>query len=115
MQEKSPGGTMGAAVVVAAVVRQQREIVEVFQGARATSPESARDPIELGLDHDRIFRGLIDRAVIRDAGNGRYYVDEPSWRAMGRTRRRAAFIVAAIAIALLGLGILVSVARVFPQ
>lgn len=106
---------MGSAVVVAAVVRQQREIVEVLQGARATSPETARDPIELGLDHDRIFRGLIDRAVIRDAGNGRYYVDEPSWRALGRTRRRGAFIAVAIALAILALGILISVSRVSSQ
>ena len=105
---------MGAAVVVAAVVRQQREIVEVFQGARATSPETARDPIELGLDHDRIFRGLIDRAVIRDAGNGRYYVDEPSWRALGRTRRRGAFIAVALVIVILAVGILVSLSRVSP-
>ena len=87
---------MGAAVAI--IVRKQRDIVEVFQGARATSPEMARDPNDLGIDESVIFRGLVRRAVIRDAGGGRYYVDELSWNAMRSNRHRIALVVAAIAI-----------------
>lgn len=87
---------MGAAVAI--IVRKQRDIVEVFQGARATSPEMARDPNDLGIDDSLIFRGLVRRAVLRDAGGGRYYVDELSWNAMTNNRRRVALVVAGIVL-----------------
>jgi hypothetical protein len=92
---------MGAAVAV--IVRKQREIVEVFEGARATSPELARYPDELGIDASHIFDGLVRRAVLRPVGDGRYYVDEPSWMAMRGTRRRVAtMMLLALAAVVLG-------------
>lgn len=98
---------MGAAVAV--IVRKQREIVEVFEGARATSPELARYPDELGIDASRIFDGLVRRAVLRPVGDGRYYVDEPSWMAMRGTRRRVATMML-LALAALVIGVMLTVA-----
>lgn len=89
---------MGAAVAI--IVRKQRDIVEVFQGARATSLETARDPNDLGVEESMIFRGLVRRAVLRDAGGGRYYVDELSWNAMKSIRQRVALVVVAIVLLL---------------
>jgi len=87
---------MGAAAVV--ILRRQRDIVEVFEGARATSPATARDPDELGIDKTAIFNGLVRRAVLREAGEGRYYVDQPSWQALHYQRRRMVAIVFGILI-----------------
>ena len=93
---------MGAAAVV--ILRKQRDIVEVFEGARATSPATARDPDELGIDRSVIFHGLVRRAVLREAGEGRYYVDQPSWQALHYQRRRMALVV--FAAVLLGIVVL---------
>jgi hypothetical protein len=90
---------MGAAVAI--VVRKQREIAEVFEGARATSLELARYPDELGIDESHIFHGLVRRAVLRPAGDGRYYLDEPSWVAMNDRRRRVAGIMLVAVLALI--------------
>ena len=51
-----------------------------------------------GIDDGLVFRGLVERAILRDAGNGRYYLDEPSWVAHNTMRRRRAFIVLAVVI-----------------
>lgn len=91
---------MGAAAAI--IVRRQRDIVDTFRSASATTAAAARNPGELGVEEDMIFKGLIRRAVIRDAGNGRYYLDELSWNALGSLRRRlvtVALLVAVIAVA----------------
>jgi hypothetical protein len=97
---------MGAAIAI--VVRKQREIAEVFEGARATSPALARYPDELGIDESHIFHGLVRRAVLRPAGDGRYYLDEPSWVAMNDRRRRAAAVTILVVLALV-LGIAMAI------
>ncbi|HXT16853.1 MAG TPA: hypothetical protein VN706_14535 [Gemmatimonadaceae bacterium] len=86
---------MGAAAAI--VLRRQRDIVYMYLGAGATSPADARAPGDLGVESNRIFRGLVNRAVLRDAGNGRYYLDEASWKALNRGRRRAVLIVVLLA------------------
>jgi hypothetical protein len=100
---------MGAAVAV--IMRKQRDIVYVFQGARALTPETARDPNELGVEQDMIFRGLVGRAVLREAGKGRYYFDEPSWRALSSMRHRVAFIIGIIVVVLFVVGLVISASR----
>jgi hypothetical protein len=44
------------------------------------------------------FHRLARRAVLRDAGGGRYYLDEPSWRALRGTRRRVALAIALLMV-----------------
>jgi hypothetical protein len=89
---------MGAAAAI--IIRKQREIVDTYRAAHATMASAARDPGELGVEQTRIFDGLVRRAVLRDAGNGRYYLDEPSWVALGATRRRIALVMIVIALLL---------------
>jgi hypothetical protein len=94
---------MGAAAAV--ILRKQRDIGHIFQGARATSPETARVPDELGVDAHLAFRSLVRRAVLREAHDGRYYLDEPSWNALHTQRRRAALLLLLLSAGLLALGL----------
>jgi hypothetical protein len=98
---------MGAAAAI--IARRQRDVVSAYQTAGATSPAAARTPGELGVEHDMIVRGLVNRAVLRDAGEGRYYLDVPSWEALRRTRGRLVLVVGGIAVllaVLLALGVI---------
>ena len=101
-----------AAAVAAVIQKQERDIVNSFRGVGATSAERARDPQELGIRHHAAFRRLVRRAVLRDVGDGRYYLDEPSWEALRSLRRRMAIVmlivVAGLFITLLGTGALIS-------
>ncbi len=90
---------MGA-VVAAVIARRERDIVDAFHSARATDPTTARDPGDVGVHQEVAFRLLVRRAVLRDAGGGRYFLDEPSLQAHRSARRRmlAVVLVAAIII-----------------
>jgi hypothetical protein len=90
------------AAAAAIIMRRQRDVVDTYRGAGALSAPAARDPGELGVERNMIFDGLVRRAVLRDAGGGRYYLDTLSWNALIRMRRRAALVVglAGILIAL---------------
>ena len=98
--------------VAAVIQRQEREIVSTFRGAGAMSADRARDPEELGVNHHLAFERLVQRAVLRDAGDGKFYLDELSWNALRRMRLRLAFGVIfftiAVLIALFASGALVS-------
>ena len=89
------------AVVAAAIQRKEREIVNTFRGAGATSPERARDPGELAVDQHLAFKRLANRAILREAGDGRYYLDEQSWEAFRRLRHRIAIVMLLIVIAMI--------------
>ena len=101
-----------AAAVAAVIQKQERDIVSTFRGVGATSAERARDPQELGVRYHAAFKRLVRRAVLREAGDGRYYLDELSWEALRSLRRRMAIVMllvmAALFIVLLGTGALVS-------
>jgi hypothetical protein len=87
---------MGA--VAAIIIRKERDIVDIYRGAGATSAGSARDPGELGIDRRLAFRRLVTRAVLRDAGGGRYYLDESRWTAFNAMRHRLAFVMLAVVL-----------------
>lgn len=95
---------MGAAAAV--IMRKQRDIVQVFQGAGATTPDRARDPDALGIDQSLVFKGLVRRAILREAKPGQFYLDEPSWKAMHSRRR----IVVVVLLAVLLAGVAVAMA-----
>jgi hypothetical protein len=88
---------MGA-VAAAGIMRRERLIVDAYRDAGAISPERARTPDELLIHAGFAFRRLIDHAVLRDVGDGRYFLDEPSWKALRGIRRRLAFVVALVAL-----------------
>jgi hypothetical protein len=96
---------MGAAVA-AILIRREKEVVDDFRAAGATSRESAQSYTAIGLGESLGLKRLRDRAVIREAAPGTYYLDEEVWTAVRRTRRRVATVFLLI-LALFLLGVLV--------
>jgi hypothetical protein len=93
---------MGAAVAV--ILMKERQIVEAFERAGATTAHTGRSPTELAVDPDGIgWRRLRERAVVREAspGTGLYYLDVEVWQATRRTRRRVLAVVFIVMLALL--------------
>lgn len=98
---------MGAAAA-AIIIKREKDLVEHFRRARATTPQTAQSPDALGVDDNNlIWRILVKSAVIRAGTDGSYYLDEPSWEALGRRRRRLAIIML---VAVVALGLLVYLA-----
>ena len=92
---------MGASVAV--ILIKERHIAEAFEGAGITAPERARDPEEVGVGmHGIGWRRLVDRAVVREASPGKWYIDTPSWLALRRQRRRMSIIMLVLVIAVAG-------------
>ena len=93
---------MGAAVA-AILIRRETEVVDDFRAAGATSRETAQSYAAIGPGHSLGLKRLRDRAVIREAAPGTYYLDEEVWTAVRRTRRRVATIfLLMLALVLLG-------------
>jgi len=87
---------MGAAAAAAVLVKE-RHVVEAFQRARATSPERAVVPEDIGVDLAGVGgRRLLRHAVIRATDARLYYLDEPTWIALRSTRRRLVFVMLVI-------------------
>ena len=83
---------MGAAVTILLI--KERQVVDAFMRAGATSAERAMDPSDLAVDLGGLgMRRLIDRAVLREASGGRYYLDLLSWEAARRQRRRVLSVI----------------------
>ena len=90
---------MTAAAVLA---HRERQIVEAFRRAGAVTTSTARPLGAVDVDESIAFRKLQRKAVIRPGTQpGTFYVDEPSWQAMQRTRRTV--VIAAIALAIAGI------------
>jgi hypothetical protein len=93
---------MGAAAAI--ILRRERDIVQVYRGAGATDVRTARAPDDIGVERRLPFHMLVRHAVLRDAGNGRYYLDEPSWQALRRMRHRVVGLMLLIVVALFAAG-----------
>ena len=91
---------MGAPAIAAVIVRKERELVDLFRDAGATTPETARTLDEVGVDQAWPLSRLRRRAVVREAAPGRYYLDEEVWTAMRGMRQR-------IVLTLVGMALLV--------
>ena len=88
---------MGGAVA-AMVAAKQRQIINAFRGARATSVTAGRTLADMQLEDGRFFRGMLDRGVIREASPGTYYLDEAAWAASIARRRTIALVVAGLVL-----------------
>jgi hypothetical protein len=97
---------MGAPAIVAILRRREREVVDDFRAAGALSTSTARSYAAVGLGNALAVKRLRDRAVIREAAPGTYYLDEEVWAALRRMRRRLATVLLVV-IGLLFLGVLV--------
>lgn len=96
---------MGAPAIAAMLRRREREVVEDFRAAGATSPATAQSYTALGLGDSLAIKRLHNRAVIREAAPGMYYLDEEVWQAVRRTRARVATVVISM-LALILLGVI---------
>ena len=83
------------------ILRKERRVVEHFRQAGATSPPRAVTLDELHERHGLGLRRLRDRAVIREAHPGHFYLDEEVWEALSRTRRRVSVAVLALIVLLI--------------
>ena len=92
---------MGA-VVSAALVAKEKHIVATFREACALSPQTAKTLAALGIEDGLAVERLRKRAVLRDGGDSKLYLDEPSWEALRSLRQRLVF-VALLVVATLGL------------
>lgn len=92
---------MGAGYA-AIIIKREKDMAAHFRDQRATSASAAQTLEVLRVEHNSIFRRLEDRAVIRQGPGGTYYLDEPSWDAMRRTRQRVLVIVLLVSALLLG-------------
>jgi hypothetical protein len=84
---------MGASGAVAVILLKEKHIVAAFRRAGATSPAAAAAPAAIGVDERLAFQKLKRRAVLREARSGLFYLDEPSWEALRRMRRRMALLL----------------------
>jgi len=97
---------MGAAVIAAAMRRREQEVIDDFRAAGATAPGKAQPYEAMGPGESMAVRRLRNRAVIREAAPGMFYLDEEVWTAVRRTRRRlATTLLLVIAIALIGISL----------
>src|SRR6266550_4800417 len=95
---------MGAPAIAAIIRRKEREVVDDFRRAGATSPATAKSLADVGLEDSWPVRRLQRRAVIREPEPGVMYLDEEVWQAVRRTRRRIAVVFLTIML-LLAFGI----------
>ena len=97
---------MGAAVAAAAMRRREQEVIDDFRAAGATSPDRAQSYTAIGLGDTLALRRLRNRAVIREAAPGVYYLDEEVWAAVRRTRLRLlTVLIVILGILLLGISL----------
>ena len=94
---------MGAPAIAAMMRLREREVVDDFRAANATSPERAQSYTAVGVGETLALKRLRNRAVIREAAPGAYYLDEEVWAAVRRTRQRLAVVfISMLLLALAG-------------
>jgi hypothetical protein len=101
---------MGAPAIAAILRMREREVVDDFRAAGAISPATAQSYNAIGLGDSLAIKRLHNRAVIREAAPGMYYLDEVVWSAVQRTRRRVVTVVISV-LALTLLGILLGIIK----
>jgi hypothetical protein len=101
---------MGAAAIAVILRRREQEVVDDFRAAGAVSPATARAYDALGLGDSLAIKRLHNRAVIREAQPGLWYLDEEVWEAVRRTRRRFATVLLSI-VALVCLGVFLGIIK----
>jgi hypothetical protein len=91
---------MGAAVA-AVIIAKEKDLVAHFRRAGALGPANAKSVTELAIETRLAWSILERRGIIRDAGQGLYYLDELAWLAHQNRRRRTAITMLVIVLALL--------------
>jgi hypothetical protein len=87
---------MGAPAVAAVILRKERELVDLFRDAGATTPATAKSLGDVGVIQAWPLSRLRRRAIIRETAPGKYYLDEEVWQAMRGLRQRIIFTLLAV-------------------
>ena len=102
------GGSGAAAAGI--IARKRKKIINAFKEHGATSPETARSLVEVGLSDSPLAHVMSLRHVIVNVGGDRFYLDTERAKAVERTQRVVVLIsilaVAAIFVFLWRMGIL---------
>src|SRR6476620_1212535 len=91
---------MGAPAIAAVIRRKEREVVDDFRRAGATTPATAKSLADVGLTDSWPVRRLQKRAVIREPEPGSMCIDEEVWSAVRRTRQRGALVIGVMLLVL---------------
>jgi len=85
-------------IIAAQKIRAERQMIETLRAAQAFSPDRAV-PLAPERNLARLaLRGLLRQNAIRQAAPGTYYLDEPVYAAVRKSRQRLLIGVAAIAL-----------------
>ncbi len=85
----------------AIILAKERRMVEPPANGRRRDAGAGANPRGAGHQQGVILRRLRERAVVREAGPDRFYLDEPSWEAVRRGRRRAIHVLGVIVLVVL--------------
>ena len=96
---------MGGAAVIAILRLKERQVVDDFRAAGAVSPSTAQSYAAIGLGDTLAIKRLHNRAVIREASPGLYYLDEEVLAAVRRTRRRLATVLLTVVVVLFAISL----------
>ena len=86
------------AVAAGVVARKRRKIIRAFKAHGATSPETARSLVEVGLSEGLLLHVMKLKHLIVDVGGDRFYLDTARERAVERTRRVVVAVVALVVV-----------------
>ena len=100
--------TSAATIAAAIVARARREVREHFENQDAFDPDHAVGYEPPDRMHERQFELLVGRGILRETGDGRYWIDRAAMR-LEDERRKAAMKVA---LMLIGIGVLIAVGAV---
>ncbi len=78
----------------------ERRIAEHFMSENAVRADSAVEYEPTRLVRARAFERLKDKGVVRSPGNGRWYLDAPSWteRSTGRRKRILSVLLGGVVV-----------------
>lgn len=97
-----------ATVAAALVARARREVREHFEQRDAFDPEHAVSYDPPDRMHERQLEMFVGRGILRETGDGRYWIDRAAVR-LEDERRKAALKVALVLIAV---GVVIAVGAV---
>jgi hypothetical protein len=89
-----------AAIVAVIVVVKFKKLINRFRDSGTTSSQAAKTLEELKIHPRRLFRRLLNRGVISEAGSGRFYLHEGNLDEYNQMRRIRVMIVFGILIIL---------------
>jgi hypothetical protein len=107
---------MSAALII---MNRQRDLVDRFRDAGATSPGAAKSLSEIGVESSFMFSRMSSRGVFVQAGGDRWWFDAAAWnRYRDRQWKRlvvGAIVIIAVSVVFVALLMMLGPARVLDR